>query len=115
MIPEGPRYFGRGDFNVASGVRSVPARASLTASATARARDIAHLFLHAFVAVERFVACCVRLVVADETTEPRLWSGVDQAHRVEPVRQRAPYPFDAGDVAVYDDAINEPHKRLAAL
>ena len=48
----------------------------------------------------------VGLVVADEAVEPRLVAGVDQAHPVEPVGQRAARALDAGDVAVHDQAVD---------
>src|SRR4051794_33483648 len=48
-------------------------------------RDVAHLFLHALIAIERFVAGRIRRVIADVAAEARLLTGSDQSHPVEPL------------------------------
>ena len=98
-------YFGLGRGRSARSAASSPARRACVTRATAR-RDVAGLLLHRVVLVERVVAGRVRLVVADEAVEAGLVAGIDQAHPVEPVGERAARALDAGDVAVHDQAVD---------
>lgn len=89
---------GRTAFSAAPGRDNRPSLDSSTALLTAR--DVTYFLLHGGIAVQHFMALGIGFVVTDIAVNPRQRSGVDQAHPVEPIRERPPGVFNAGDIPV---------------
>jgi len=77
-----------------------------------RASRAGGFVLYRLILVERFVACGVRLHIADVAPDLALMAGLDQAHVAEPALQSARDIVDADRIAV-DDKGKHPPRQVA--